>query len=77
MVDLHLIRQTTRRSISIKSGVNLHLVAWRLAAPTPLVSFVGSTVRHSFINFARCRAPHNRNRETRARHVGRYVRATL
>ena len=55
-------------------GLNLHPVAWRLAAPTLHVAFVGSSQFHQYRPMSR---PTQSQRETRARHVGRHVRATL
>ena len=44
-------------------GANLHPVAWRLVAPTPLVSFVGSSQFHQLRPMSRPTQSHREKRE--------------
>jgi len=55
-------------------GLNLHPVAWRLAAPTLHLAFVGSA---QFDHFCPMSRPTQSRRELRAWHVERHVRAAL
>jgi hypothetical protein len=65
------------RSIEIdinRCGLNLHPVAWRLAAPTLRVAFVGSSQFDQFRPMSRSTQSH---RKLRAWHVERRVRTAL